>query len=81
MRVRARLGLAAALLVVIHRDAAGSNFGHSLLLIENLLQLRGPTVSLRLRAERVGTFPFYCNLLNEDGYRKMRGELVVKPRP
>ena len=30
--------LTAALLVVIHRDAAGSNFGHGLLLVEFLLQ-------------------------------------------
>ena len=30
-------------------------------------------------AERAGTFPFYCDLQNEAGCRKMRGELVVKP--
>lgn len=40
----------------------------------------GQPVSFEFRAERVGTFPFYCDLQNEDGCRKMRGELVVKPR-
>ena len=40
----------------------------------------GQPVTFEFRADRVGTFPFYCNLLTEDGCRQMRGELVVKPR-
>ena len=39
----------------------------------------GQPVTFEFRAERAGTFPFYCNLQNEAGSRKMRGELVVKP--
>jgi nitrous-oxide reductase len=41
----------------------------------------GKPVTFEFRADRAGTFPFYCNLQIEDGCRQMRGELVVKPRP
>jgi nitrous-oxide reductase len=41
----------------------------------------GQTVSFEFRAERTGTFPFYCDLKAEDGCRAMRGTLIVKPRP
>jgi heme/copper-type cytochrome/quinol oxidase subunit 2 len=40
----------------------------------------GKPVTFEFRADRAGTFPFYCNLQVEDGCRQMRGELVVKPR-
>ncbi len=40
----------------------------------------GQEVKFEFRADRVGTFPYYCNLQIEDGCRRMRGELVVKPR-
>jgi heme/copper-type cytochrome/quinol oxidase subunit 2 len=40
----------------------------------------GKPVTFEFRADRAGTFPFYCNLQIEDGCRQMRGELVVKPR-
>lgn len=40
----------------------------------------GQPVSFEFRAERAGTFPFYCDLQNEAGCREMRGVLVVKPR-
>jgi heme/copper-type cytochrome/quinol oxidase subunit 2 len=39
----------------------------------------GQPVTFEFLAERAGTFPFYCDLQNEAGCRKMRGELVVKP--
>ena len=39
----------------------------------------GQPVTFEFRAERAGTFPFYCDLQSEAGCRKMRGELVVKP--
>jgi len=39
------------------------------------------TVTFDFRADKPGTFPFYCSLQIEDGCRQMRGELVVKPRP
>ena len=40
----------------------------------------GQPVTFEFRADRAGTFPYYCNLQIEDGCRKMRGVLVVKPR-
>ena len=40
----------------------------------------GAPVRFEFRADRAGTFPFYCNLRDEDGCRQMRGLLVVKPR-
>ena len=40
----------------------------------------GHPVTFEFRADRAGTFPYYCNLQIEDGCRRMRGELVVKPR-
>jgi nitrous-oxide reductase len=40
----------------------------------------GHPVTFEFRADRAGTFPFYCSLQIEDGCRKMRGELIVKPR-
>ena len=39
----------------------------------------GQPVTFEFRAERAGTFAFYCDLQNEAGCRKMRGQLVVKP--
>ena len=40
----------------------------------------GQPVTFEFRADRAGTFPYYCNLQVEAGCRRMRGVLVVKPR-
>ncbi len=40
----------------------------------------GQPVTFEFRADRAGSFPYYCNLQVEDGCRQMRGVLVVKPR-
>jgi nitrous-oxide reductase len=40
----------------------------------------GQPITFEFRADRPGTFPFYCNLQIDDGCRQMRGELVVKAR-
>ena len=40
----------------------------------------GQTVTFEFRADRAGTFPFYCNLSLDEGCRKMRGQLVVGGR-
>ena len=37
----------------------------------------GQSVTFEFRADQAGTFPIYCNLRQDDGCRKMRGELVV----
>jgi heme/copper-type cytochrome/quinol oxidase subunit 2 len=34
-------------------------------------------VVFEFRADKVGTFEFYCNLKIDDGCRKMKGQLVV----
>jgi len=40
----------------------------------------GKPVTFEFRADRAGTFPFYCNLTIDDGCRRMKGELVVAPK-
>jgi heme/copper-type cytochrome/quinol oxidase subunit 2 len=40
----------------------------------------GHPVVFEFRADAAGTFPYYCNLTAEDGCRKMRGDLVVRPK-
>lgn len=38
----------------------------------------GKPVTFEFLADRAGTFRFYCNLMIDDGCRKMAGELVVR---
>ena len=38
----------------------------------------GQTVVFEFRADQTGTFPYYCNLKQDDGCRNMRGQLVVR---
>lgn len=40
----------------------------------------GQPVTFEFRADRPGSFRFYCNLQIDDGCRDMHGELVVLPR-
>ncbi len=35
---------------------------------------------VEFRADRLGTFPFYCNLTSEPGHDQMRGQLIVRPK-
>jgi heme/copper-type cytochrome/quinol oxidase subunit 2 len=59
------------------------DIAHSLTIDEYRIAKRvnpGQAVTFEFRADRPGTFPFYCNLQIEDGCRQMRGELVVRPR-
>ena len=56
---------------------------HSLTIDEYRIAKRvspGHPVTFEFRADKPGTFPFYCNLQTEDGCRQMRGELVVQAR-
>ena len=39
----------------------------------------GQTIAFEFRADRVGTFPIYCNLTTDERCRRMKGELVVNP--
>ena len=59
------------------------DIAHSLTIDEYRIAKRvGPRqpVTFEFRADRAGTFPYYCNLQIDDGCRQMRGVLVVKPR-
>ncbi|MGH9332107.1 MAG: cupredoxin domain-containing protein [Vicinamibacterales bacterium] len=38
----------------------------------------GRSVTFEFRADQPGTFPIYCNIAEDDGCRKMQGELVVR---
>jgi heme/copper-type cytochrome/quinol oxidase subunit 2 len=40
----------------------------------------GGSTTFEFRADRAGTFPFYCNLTSEPGHQAERGQLVVKGR-
>ena len=40
----------------------------------------GHPAVFEFRAEKAGTFPFYCNLTADSGCKNMRGELVVRAR-
>jgi heme/copper-type cytochrome/quinol oxidase subunit 2 len=59
------------------------DIAHSLTIDDYRISKRvdpGQTVTFEFRADRAGTFPFYCNLQINDGCRKMRGQLIVKAR-
>lgn len=38
----------------------------------------GGSTTFEFRADRAGTFPFYCNLTGVAGHQMMHGELVVR---
>lgn len=40
----------------------------------------GKSVTFEFLADHAGTFRFYCNLMLDDGCRKMSGELVVRKK-
>ena len=59
------------------------DIAHSLTIDDYRLAKRvgpGQPITFEFRADRAGTFPYYCNLQVEDGCRQMRGVLVVTPR-
>src|SRR5690349_18211136 len=36
--------------------------------------------TFEFRADRTGSFAFYCNLTNDPGHATMKGQLVVRPK-
>ena len=40
----------------------------------------GSSTTFEFRADRPGTFPFYCNLTSESGHANMKGQLAVRAR-
>jgi heme/copper-type cytochrome/quinol oxidase subunit 2 len=64
-------------------ELSTTDIAHSLTIDDYRIAKRvgpGHAVTFEFRADRAGTFPYYCNLQGEDGCRQMRGVLVVKPR-
>ena len=66
-------------IVQITLDAA--DIAHSFTIDEYRIAKRaapGQPVTFEFRADRAGTFRFYCNLKQDDGCRDMHGQLVVR---
>lgn len=40
----------------------------------------GGSTTFEFRADKPGTFAFYCGMTNAEGHRRMKGELVVASR-
>jgi cytochrome c oxidase subunit II len=40
----------------------------------------GGTTTFEFRADRPGTFSYYCSLTSEPGHATMKGQLVVRPK-
>jgi heme/copper-type cytochrome/quinol oxidase subunit 2 len=40
----------------------------------------GGSTTFEFRADRTGTFAFYCSMTSAEGHRRMKGELVVAAR-
>ena len=38
----------------------------------------GQAVTFEFRADQSGSFPYYCNLSQDDGCKNMKGQLVVR---
>jgi heme/copper-type cytochrome/quinol oxidase subunit 2 len=68
---------------LVHIELRAADIAHSLTIDAYRIAKRvapGQSITFEFRADRAGTFPYYCNLQIEDGCRRMRGELVVRPR-
>jgi cytochrome c oxidase subunit 2 len=68
-------------LVVIELDA--TDIPHSLVIDAYRIVKRaspGRPARFEFRADRVGTFAYYCNLTTDDRCKGMRGQLTVRPR-
>jgi heme/copper-type cytochrome/quinol oxidase subunit 2 len=56
---------------------------HSFTIDEYRIVKRVPangTTTFEFRADRAGTFAFYCNLTSDPGHATMKGQLVVRPK-
>ena len=60
-----------------------ADIAHSFTIDEYRVSRRVPaggTTTLEFRADRAGTFPFYCNLTSDTRHSQMKGELMVRAR-
>jgi heme/copper-type cytochrome/quinol oxidase subunit 2 len=68
---------------LVKLTVTSDDIAHSLAIDEYRIVKRipaGGSTTFEFRADRVGTFPFYCNLTSEPGHGQSRGQLVVRPR-
>ena len=68
---------------VVRIDLRSDDIAHSWTVDDYRIAKRvspGQPVMFEFRADKIGTFPFYCSLQTEDGCRQMRGQLIVKTR-
>jgi cytochrome c oxidase subunit II len=59
------------------------DLAHSFAIDEYRIMKRVPaggSTTFEFRADRAGTFRFYCNLTSDGGHSQMHGELVVRPK-
>jgi heme/copper-type cytochrome/quinol oxidase subunit 2 len=59
------------------------DLAHSFAIDEYRIMKRVPaggSTTFEFRADRAGTFRFYCNLTSDGGHSQMHGELVVQPK-
>jgi heme/copper-type cytochrome/quinol oxidase subunit 2 len=40
----------------------------------------GQSVTVEIRVDRTGTFPFYSNMTSDPRHKDMQGQLIVRPR-
>ena len=68
---------------VVKITLAAEDIPHTFTIDEYRISKRaapGRPVTFEFRADRAGTFAYYCDLTADDGCRQMRGQLVVTPR-
>ena|SRR5690349_24639780 len=59
------------------------DLAHSFTIDEYRIVKRVPAngaTTFEFRADRTGSFAFYCNLTNDPGHATMKGQLVVRPK-
>jgi len=65
--------------ITIRSDDIAHSFNIDEYRIAKRVPAKGSAV-VEFRADRLGTFPFYCNLTSEPGHDQMRGQLIVRPK-
>lgn len=77
-----------AVIEVRHNDLVkitlrAEDIAHSFTIDDYRIDKRAPagrSTTFEFRADKAGTFPFYCNLRSDSGCRQMRGTLIVRER-
>jgi len=68
---------------VVRIEVRGEDQPHGFAIDEYRISRRvlpGATTAIEFRADRVGTFAFYCGISTDPGCRAMRGTFVVRAR-